>query len=282
MKRFADLVALPHTVFALPFAVGAAALASRHAPQPLTVGRLVWIVTAVASLRVASMAWNRLVDRNLDAKNPRTAGREIPRGAVSSRAALLLTLAGVALFIVAAARLGAWPLRLAPLAVLLALGYSLAKRFTWATHFWLGLVLGGAPLGAWIAVTGGVTAAALVLSLSVAAWVAGFDLIYACQDAAFDRAQRLGSLPARFGVARALQLSSLLHVLTGVGLVTFGALMQLGSVYYIGTLAIILALLYEHRLVTPADLSRVNRAFFTFNGWVSVTFAVCAVVEAIK
>jgi 4-hydroxybenzoate polyprenyltransferase len=282
MKRFADLVALPHTVFALPFAVGAAALAFRRAEVPFTVGRLAWIIVAVASLRAASMAWNRFADRGIDARNPRTRTREIPRGAVSPRAALALTAAGVVLFLVAAWRLGPWPLRLAPVAVILALGYSLSKRFTWATHLWLGVVLGGAPLGAWIAVTGAVSLPAIVISGSVAAWVAGFDLIYACQDAAFDRAERLGSIPARFGVARALQFSSLLHVVTASGLLAFGLLLHLGLVYYIGIFAIILALVHEHRLVTPHDLSRVDRAFFTFNGWVSLTFAACAVVEAIR
>jgi 4-hydroxybenzoate polyprenyltransferase len=277
-----SFIALAHTIFALPFAVGASALALRREAVPFSVGRMVWIVVAVAALRTAAMAWNRFSDRALDAKNPRTAMRELPRGMVSPGGALALAAAGVALFFVAAAALGPWPLRLAPVAVVIALGYSLSKRFTWATHLWLGVTLGGAPLGAWIAVTGGVTAAPVVLALAVACWVAGFDLIYACQDAAFDRAERLGSIPARFGVRRALQLSSLLHAGTVAGLVAFGALLHLGSVYYIGTGAIILALIHEHRIVSPHDLSRVNRAFFTFNGWVSLAFAVCTVVEAIR
>jgi 4-hydroxybenzoate polyprenyltransferase len=282
MKRYADLIALPHTVFALPFAVGAAALAFRHAQTPFTATRLLWIILAVAALRASSMAWNRYIDRELDARNPRTRMREIPRGAVSPNTALAITLVGIALFLVAAKRLGDWPLRLAPLAVVVALGYSLTKRFTWATHLWLGVVLGGAPLGAWIAVTGGVSISIAILSLSVAAWVAGFDLIYACQDAAFDRSQKLSSIPARFGVAHALRLSSLLHVVTGAGLIAFGLVEQLGAIYFIGIFAILLALVHEHRLVAPNDLSRVDRAFFTFNGWVSLTFAACTLVEALK
>jgi 4-hydroxybenzoate polyprenyltransferase len=280
VKRYADLVALPHTVFALPFAVGAAAIAFRRGSFSL--GRLLWIVAAVASLRAASMAWNRYVDRALDARNPRTKAREIPRGAVSPLAALAVTAAGVTVFFVAAAALGRRPLLLSPIAAALALGYSLSKRFSWATHLWLGVVLGGAPLGAWIAVTGGVSLSAAVLSLAVAAWVAGFDLIYACQDASFDRGENLGSIPARFGVRRALQLSSLLHVATAAGLSAFGLLEHLGPIYYIGILAISLALVHEHRLVAPQDLSRVDRAFFTFNGWVSLTFAACTVVEALR
>jgi 4-hydroxybenzoate polyprenyltransferase len=282
MKRFADLVALPHTIFALPFAVGAAALAFRRAAVPFTITRLFLIVVAVASLRAASMAWNRYIDRHIDAKNPRTKMRELPRGAVSPGAALAVTILGSCLFFAAAALLGRLPLSLSPIAVVLALGYSLSKRFTWATHVWLGVVLGGAPLGAWIAVTNAINLAALVISLSVAAWVAGFDLIYACQDAEFDKREGLGSFPSRFGVARALQLSSLLHVVTAIGLVLFGLLLHLGLVYYIGISAISLALVHEHRLVSPGDLSRVDRAFFTFNGWVSLTFAVCTVVEAIR
>jgi 4-hydroxybenzoate polyprenyltransferase len=280
MKRFADLVALPHTIFALPFAVGAAALAFRRAPFSFT--RLLWIVVAVASLRAASMAWNRYIDRALDARNPRTSLREIPRGAISPSAALAVTLIGVSVFLICAYRLGRLPLLLAPLAIVLALGYSLSKRFTWATHLWLGVVLGGAPLGAWIAITGGVSLSAAVLSLSVATWVAGFDLIYACQDAAFDRTEKLGSIPARFGIANALRISSLLHVLTAAGLIALGVLEHLGMIYFIGIFAIVLALAWEHRLVSPGDLSRVNRAFFTFNGWVSLTFAVCTVAEALR
>jgi 4-hydroxybenzoate polyprenyltransferase len=282
MKRYAELVALPHTIFALPFALGAAALAFRRGQVPFTVGRMFWIVVAVASLRAASMAWNRFIDRQLDAKNPRTKMREIPRGDVSPRAALAITSVGVMLFLVAAARLGVWPLRLAPVAVVLALGYSLSKRFTWATHLWLGLVLGGAPLGAWIAVTGSLSFSAVVLALAVATWVAGFDLIYACQDAGFDRRERLGSIPARFGIANALRFSSLLHVGTAAGLIGFGLLEQLGIVYFLGVAIISLALVHEHRLVAPHDLSRVDRAFFTFNGWVSLTFAVCTIVEAVR
>jgi 4-hydroxybenzoate polyprenyltransferase len=282
MKRFADLVALPHTIFALPFAVGAAALAFRNSSMPFTVSRLSFIVLAVASLRAASMAWNRFIDRHIDAKNPRTQMREIPRGAVSPAAALTVTIIGICLFFVAAALLGTLPVLLSPIAVALALGYSLSKRFTWATHLWLGVVLGGAPLGAWIAVTNSISLAAIVISLSVASWVAGFDLIYACQDTDFDKREGLGSFPSRFGIPRALQLSSALHILTALGLVAFGLLLHLGPVYYIGISAISLALVHEHRIVSPDDLSRVNRAFFTFNGWVSLTFAVCTVVEAMR
>jgi 4-hydroxybenzoate polyprenyltransferase len=280
--RYARLVALPHTVFSLPFAVGAAALAFREGAAPFTATRLGWIIVAVAAARTAAMAFNRLVDRRFDAQNPRTAGRELPRGTVTPTGAVALTLASVAVFVFAAARLGPWPLRLAPFALVIVLGYSFAKRFTWATHLWLGVALGGAPAGAWIAVTGGFGPAPLVLSLAVAGWVAGFDLIYACQDAAFDRTHRLRSIPARFGIAAALRVSSLLHIGATALLVAFGLLLHLGTIYFAGTIAIALVLVYEHRLVSPHDLSRVDKAFFDLNGWVSLLFGACTVLEAIR
>jgi 4-hydroxybenzoate polyprenyltransferase len=280
--RYARLVALPHTIFALPFAVGAAALAFRAGAIPVTAARFGFILVAVAAARTAAMAFNRLADRAFDARNPRTANRELPRGTVSPAGALALAIGSATLFVVAAALLGPWPLALSPVALLILLGYSLAKRFTWATHLWLGVALGGAPAGAWIAVTGGFGWAPLALSLAVACWVAGFDLIYACQDAAFDRTHGLHSVPARFGIARALAVSSLLHVATVIGLVTFGVLLHLGPIYFAGTLAIALTLVYEHRLVRPDDLTRVDKAFFDLNGYVSLLFGACAVIEAIR
>jgi 4-hydroxybenzoate polyprenyltransferase len=274
--RYARLVALPHTVFALPFALGAAALAWRHGAVAFSPARLCLIVVAVAAARTAAMGFNRVVDRRFDAANPRTANRELPRGAVSLGGAVALTVAAAALFVGAAALLGRWPLMLAPVALAVLLGYSLAKRFTWATHLWLGVCLGGAPAGAWIAITNGFGWAPLLLALAVACWVAGFDIIYATQDVAFDRARGLGSIPARFGVARAL------HIGTVAGLIAFGLVLHLGIVYGVGVAAIAATLAYEQRIVSPSDLSRVDKAFFDLNGWVSVAFAACAVVEALR
>jgi 4-hydroxybenzoate polyprenyltransferase len=282
IARLSRLVALPHTVFALPFAVGAAALAFRQAHAPFSPARLALIVIAVAAARTCAMAFNRFTDRRFDALNPRTRTREVPSGQVSPAAALTIALVAAALFVAAAAALGRWPLALSPIALAILCGYSLSKRFTWATHFWLGVALGGAPAGAWIAVTGSFGWAPLALALAVAAWVAGFDLLYATQDAAFDRAHALGSVPARFGIPRALALSSLLHVACVGGLVGFGMLLQLGAPYFAGTAAIGAVLVYEHSIVSADDLSRVDRAFFTLNGWVSLAFGVCAIVEAIK
>lgn len=281
LGRYARLVALPHTIFALPFALGSAALAWRHEAVPFSLGRLMLIVLAVAAARTAAMAFNRLVDHRFDAANPRTAGRELPSGAVSRRGAVTLTLGSAALFVLAAGLLGRWPLLLSPLALFILLGYSLAKRFTWATHLWLGLALGGAPAGAWIAVTNRFGWAPLWLSLGVACWVAGFDILYSTQDVQFDRGRRLGSIPARFGLGRALALSRALHVGAVLGLCGFGLQLHLGVVYALGVLAIAATLAYEQSIVSPTDLSRVNKAFFDLNGWVSLLFAACALIEAL-
>jgi 4-hydroxybenzoate polyprenyltransferase len=282
LGRYARLVALPHTIFALPFALGAAALAWRHGAVAFSPARLVLIVVAVAAARTAAMGFNRVVDRRFDAANPRTAGRELPRGAVSLTGAVAITAIAATIFVVAAALLGRWPLVLAPVALAILLGYSLAKRFTWATHLWLGICLGGAPAGAWIAITNGFGWAPLALSLAVACWVAGFDIIYATQDVAFDRARGLGSVPARFGVARALTISRALHVAAVAGLIAFGLLLHLGIVYGAGVAVIAATLAYEQRIVSPDDLSRVDKAFFDLNGYVSLAFAACAIVEAIR
>lgn len=282
LGRYARLVALPHTIFALPFALGAAALAWRHGPVPFSIARLALIVVAVAAARTAAMGFNRVADRRFDAANPRTANRELPRGAVSLRGAIAITVAAALIFVAAAALLGRWPLLLSPVALAILLGYSLAKRFTWATHLWLGVCLGGAPAGAWIAITNGFGWAPLALSLAVACWVGGFDILYATQDVEFDRARGLGSIPARFGVARALLVSRTLHVACVAGLVAFGLLLHLGIIYGAGVAVIAATLAWEQRIVSPTDLTRVDKAFFDLNGYVSLAFAVCAIVEALR
>jgi 4-hydroxybenzoate polyprenyltransferase len=282
LGRYARLVALPHTIFALPFALGAAALAWRHGAVPFSISRLLLIIVAVAAARTAAMGFNRVADRRFDAANPRTTNRELPRGAVSLGGAVAITVAAALLFVAAAALLGRWPLILSPVALFILLGYSLAKRFTWATHLWLGVCLGGAPAGAWIAITNGFGWAPLALSLAVACWVGGFDIIYSTQDVDFDRGRGLGSIPARFGVARALTISRALHVACVAGLIAFGVLLHLGVVYGVGVAVIAATLAYEQRIVSPSDLSRVDKAFFDLNGYVSLAFAVCAIVEALR
>jgi 4-hydroxybenzoate polyprenyltransferase len=280
MKAYARLVALPHTIFSLPFAVGAAVIAGQRAGFSFV--RLAWIVAAVAAARTAAMAFNRWADRELDAKNPRTAGRELPTGQVTPAGALALTAIAASAFLLAAWRLGPLPLLLAPLALVVCLGYSYAKRFTAYPHLILGVALAGAPAGAWVAMTGGFHVAALALSLAVATWVAGFDLIYACQDVAFDRAHGVGAFPARYGVPAALAFSALLHLVTAAGLIAFGVLLHLGPAYFTGAALMCAVLIVEHLLVTPRDLSKVSRAFFDLNGWVALLFGVCAILEVVS
>jgi 4-hydroxybenzoate polyprenyltransferase len=273
MTRIADYVSLvrfSHSVFALPFALCGAWLAAGGPPALRTLGLVV--LCAVAA-RTAAMAFNRIADARSDAQNPRTAAREIPAGRVRAGAASALVLCSAAVFVA-----GAWLLN--PLAGWLAfpvlavlLGYSLMKRVHWSAHLVLGLALGLAPLGAWIAVRGeidGSVTPVLWLAAAVLTWVAGFDLIYACQDAQFDRQSGLHSIPARFGVARALSLSGWLHAATLVALVLVGWTAGLAWIWWAALSLAGLLLLWEHRIVRPDDLTRVNLAFFTLNGWLGV------------
>ncbi len=266
------LVRFSHSVFALPFALASAACAAAFAP--LGPGRVAWIIAAMVTARTAAMAWNRFVDRDIDAQNPRTRDREIPTGRVSAAAALGLVVLAAAGFIVAATALGPLPLRLSPLALAIILGYSYTKRFTWLSQLFLGLALAGAPLGAWIAVTGALHPAAIFLAAAVLTWVAGFDTIYACQDVDFDRTHHLHSLPARFGLKTAINIARVLHGLTVICLIVFGEMLHLRPVYFAGVSLVAGTLIYEHRLVRPDDLSRVNRAFFDLNGIVSLVYLV--------
>jgi 4-hydroxybenzoate polyprenyltransferase len=271
MSRAADwfrLVRFSHSVFALPFALISALLAARGLPPWSTLG---WILSCCVAARTAAMGFNRLVDRGIDARNPRTAARELPAGRLAPAAVALLVVLCSVLFVAAAWRLGPLCGWLAPLVLAVLLGYSYAKRFTALAHLWLGLALGLAPLGAWLAVRGsleGGLAAPLLLSAAVIAWVAGFDVLYACQDCEFDRRAGLHSIPARLGIARALRVSELLHVLAFALLAAFAVR---GGLSYGTALALALAgalLYWQHRLVRPDDLSRLDLAFFTLNGWV--------------
>ncbi|MBK7643830.1 MAG: UbiA family prenyltransferase [Planctomycetes bacterium] len=273
MSRVADyfsLVRFSHSVFALPFALCGAWLAAGGVPSLRT---LALVILCAVAARTAAMGFNRLVDARVDARNPRTASREIPAGRVGRGAASALVLASAAVFVGGAWGLNAlagW-LALPVLAVLL--GYSLMKRVHWSAHLVLGLALGLAPLGAWIAVRGAIDASVapvVWLAAAVLSWVAGFDLVYACQDADFDRESGLHSIPARFGVARALQISALLHAGTIAALVLVGWTAGLAWGWWAALALAALLLLWEHRLVRPDDLSRVNMAFFTLNGWLGV------------
>jgi len=273
MSRIADyfsLVRFSHSVFALPFALCGAWLAAGGPPALRTLGLVV--LCAVAA-RTAAMAFNRLVDAASDARNPRTAAREIPAGRVGRGAALALVCGSAALFVAGALLLNPLAGALAAPVLLVLLGYSLMKRIHWSAHLVLGLALGLAPLGAWIAVRGEIDASVtpvLWLAAAVLTWVAGFDLIYACQDADFDRHSGLHSIPARFGVARALAVSSILHAGTIAALALVGWSAGLSWIWWVVLALAGLLLLWEHRIVRPDDLSRVNTAFFTLNGWLGI------------
>ena len=277
---FGRMVKFSHTIFAMPFALAAAALAARGVGLPWP--RLLAIIVAMAGARTAAMGFNRIVDRHYDARNPRTAGREIPRGAVSLRAAWTMTALATAAFVFSAAFLGTLCLALTPVALLLLFGYSLTKRFTALCHLILGLAIAAGPGGAWIAVRGDFGLVPGLLMLAVGTWIGGFDIIYALSDRDFDRSAGLHSIPARLGVTGALLASASLHMLTIAALVALGPLAGLGAVYGIGVAIVIAILAWEHAIVRPSDLSRVNIAFFNLNGYVSVIFLGAVVIDVLR
>ena len=274
---YGRMIRFSHSVFALPFALASAALAARLAG--VTARQIAWIVVAMVAARSAAMGFNRLVDRGIDARNPRTAGRELPKGVLSAREVTLFVAVSAAAFVLAAAMLNPLCLALSPVALAIVFGYSYTKRFTAAAHLVLGLALSVAPVGAWLAITGRFHPAPLALAGAVLLWVAGFDTIYACQDADFDRAEGLHSLPARVGVPRALALSRTMHVAAVALLAAVYWLAPLHPLYLAGVAVIAGLLAWEHTLVSPADLSRVMQAF-NLNGWVSLGYCVFAAAAA--
>jgi 4-hydroxybenzoate polyprenyltransferase len=266
------MIAFKHTVFALPFAV--IALVTAAAPDWPTPRTWLWVIVAMVSARTAAMAFNRLVDHRLDTENPRTAGRALPAGRLSRRFAWAVTGASTAVFLLAAASLNSLCLVLAPPALVVLLGYSFAKRLTAASHLWLGLALGIAPIGAWIAVVGRIEWPALVLAAAVSLWVAGFDVIYSLQDEAFDRQHALHSLPARFGGSGALAFARLFHVAAFAGFLVFALAAGGGPIRLTAVVAAGLLLAWQHRLIRADDLRSVDAAFFTANG--TLALAMCA------
>ena len=277
---YGRMVKLSHSVFALPFALASAAFASTT--THLTWRTLLWVVVAMVAARNAAMGFNRLVDARIDARNPRTARREIPAGVLRPAAVAVFVVLLSAVFVFAAAMLNRTCLLLSPLALAIVFFYSYTKRFTWASQLFLGLSLAIAPAGAWIAVTGRLALPPLLLGLSVLMWVAGFDIIYALQDIDVDRREGLFSIPARFGAARALAISRCLHAGSVAALAGLYLLLPLHPVYLAGVAAVAAILVYEHTLVSPMDLSKVNAAFFTTNGVVSLLYgAVSAAAVAL-
>jgi 4-hydroxybenzoate polyprenyltransferase len=276
------MVKFEHSLFALPFAASAVVLVAGEARlEPL---RLALVVAAVVAARTAAMAMNRIADRRFDAKNPRTKGRELVTGAVSVLSAWALLLGSAAGFVAAAAFISplCGALALPVLAILL--GYSYAKRFTWAVHLWLGVAQALGPIGVAIALTGRASAAAVVLGLGVGAWVAGFDVLYSLQDMEFDRGERLRSIPARFGVDGALLWARLLHLGASIAIAGAGLVAGRGLGWLLGSVLMMAVLGAEHRYAAPGGVlrkERIGAAFFNFNALASVAFALCAVADLV-
>ncbi len=279
VRAFLRLVMIEHSVFALPFAYIAALTA-----MFLDDGRVHWwelllITVAMVGLRTFAMAANRIIDREIDARNPRTAGRELVTGAVSVRTAQVGAAVSLVVFLGAAALLNPLCLALAPVAVVPMVVYPYGKRFTDFPHAILGLAQAMGPIGAWIAVTGEWSWDAVLLGLAVGVWIGGFDLIFGCQDVAADRADGVRSVPARFGIAAALYGARGSHVVTALLLAWFGLATGAGAFFWAGLVIVVAAFGYEHALVRPTDLSRLNRAFFTVNGFIGMALFACALAD---
>jgi 4-hydroxybenzoate polyprenyltransferase len=279
-KIFLEMIKFEHTIFALPFAFMGAVLGSvvilGTLPSWSAMG---WIILAMVGARSAAMGLNRVIDKVIDGKNPRTAGRAIPAGLLSSKEVLLFIVLSFVLLFVATSNLDPLSMKLLPIAVFFLVIYSYTKRFTWTCHLILGLTIALAPLGGWIAVTGVIDWTAIIFYLSVALWTAGFDIIYACQDVEFDRKEGLHSIPSRFGIANALTTAKVLHIFTAIGLISLTLITELSWWYFAGMIIAGAILYYEHRLVKPDDLSKLNTAFFTMNGVLSVIVFIFTLID---
>jgi 4-hydroxybenzoate polyprenyltransferase len=269
VRTYLSFVRFSHTIFALPFALTGALLASRH--HAVTAAQAAWIIACMVTARSAAMGFNRLVDARFDAENPRTAGREIPTGRMSSAEGAVFVVAMSAAFVGAASQLSRTCLLLSPVALACIFWYSLAKRYTWATQFFLGLAMAIAPVGGWLAAGGGRGWEPWLLGLAIAMWVGGFDVLYACQDLDVDRRQHLKSIPVRFGVRRSLVISRVMHVGTIACLASLAVVSGLGPLYLAGVAVVAALLAYEQSLVSATDLSQVKRAF-DLNGYVGLLY----------
>ncbi len=275
---FLEMIKFTHTIFALPFALTGALLAAGGLPGGL---QLFWIVMAMVGARTAAMGLNRLIDADIDARNPRTAGRAIPAGLIGKGVTLLFITASLALLLVSAARLNPLCLKLAPLAVFFLVLYSYCKRFTALAHVVLGICLAAAPIGAWIAIRGTIDPPALILGGIVLFWVAGFDILYALQDLEFDRSAGLHSIPVALGVNRSLWAARLFHLIMLLLLAWLYVNMHLGGFFMAGICVVVIMLLYEHWLLRNGDLGKLDAAFFNMNGYISVAILVFTALEVL-
>jgi 4-hydroxybenzoate polyprenyltransferase len=272
IRTYGSLVAIAHTVFALPFAASAVVLSLAQPHVPVTPWRLAAMLACMVCARTSAMAFNRWADRDVDARNPRTRSRHVPSGVVRAGEALALAaLSGIA-FLGLAATLGFWPAVLAPAVLAVLLGYSYAKRFTWGAHAWLGIALSLAPGGAWLAMGARPGVGIILLMAAVATWLLGFDVLYSLQDEGFDREAGLHSIPAKFGTRGALALSAASHVSTVAALAACGLVLHRGPAFAVAVATTAALLAYEHALVRRRGLSAIDRAFFDVNAWVSVAF----------
>lgn len=279
VAKYLSFIKFSHTVFALPFALVGFVLGLQASGGHFLLEKLIWVLGCMVFARSAAMGFNRYIDRAIDAQNARTAIREIPSGQISPQAALGFVVLTALAFVACAAMINPLCFYLSPVALAVILGYSYTKRFTALCHVVLGVGLGLAPVGAYLAVTEHFSLAPVLLGFAVMSWVSGFDVIYALQDEQFDRSLGLQSLPARFGGAKALLLARLLHSLSATLMVSFGLLTHAGILYWIGAGVFISMLIYQHRIVSPSDLSRVNAAFFTTNGIASVVVGTFTIVD---
>lgn len=288
MRRWGELVTFSHTIFMMPFAAAALVLALKVPHESLTPLRVLAIVLCMVTARSSAMAFNRWADRHVDAKNPRTKARPVAAGRIGAGEALALTIVAGVAFCAIAATLGRWPALLAPPVLAVLLGYSYAKRFTWAAHAWLGLALALAPGGAWIGMGAAPSLGIVLLMTAVLTWLFGFDVLYALQDEHFDRKEGLHSVPARFGTKRAMRMAAAAHVLTVACLVATGLALHRGAVFFGGVAAVAVVLVVEHRLVRPkdpssgelVDFAKIGKAFFDCNAYVSLGFFVTTALDA--
>jgi 4-hydroxybenzoate polyprenyltransferase len=283
LKLVLDMIKFEHSIFALPFAYLGAILGSLEVKGVFpSWSQLIWITIAMVAARSAAMALNRIIDRQIDAKNPRTAERHIPKGLIPVSFAWGFVAVSFVILLIAAFQLNLLAVQLMPIAVFFLVFYSYTKRFTWTCHIILGIATGLGPLGGWIATTGQIDLKGVLLFLTVALWIGGFDVIYACQDVAFDRKEGLHSIPVRFGVKRGLQISSLMHFGTALGLFSLLWLTDLGIVFGLGVIVALAILIYEHSIVSHDDLSRLNTAFFTMNGVLSVIVFCFSLIDVLS
>lgn len=280
MKKYFSLVLFAHSIFALPFALIGFFLGVTTTSNPFNWLLLVLVLLCMVFARNAAMAFNRYLDRNIDAKNPRTQMRDIPAGKISANEALIFVIINCVLFIATTAFINKMCFYLSPIAIFVVLFYSYTKRFTALCHLVLGLGLSLAPIGAYIAVTGVFNVVPVLYSFAVLFWVSGFDIIYALQDEDFDRAEKLHSIPAAMGIKNALRLSIVLHIGSAMCVILPLFFISFSYFYYAGVVFFCFMLIYQHLLVKPTDISKVNRAFATTNGIASVVFALCFLIDA--